>query len=108
MNRKGIYMTDEQMKQRFLELGYKEEQIDELIEYTNGWNAVLGDCDNFFGRIFGLKYDDEESLRELAENWDSLTILKAIGEDYDRNPEDYEKNEKRLDDLQRQRSHSPI
>lgn len=99
MNRKGIYMTDEQMKQRFLELGYEEEQIDELIKDTNIWSGVLGRCDNFFGRIFGLKYDDEEALRELIENWDALTIVEAINEDRARDPEDYEKIKKKLEDL---------
>ena len=99
MNRKGIYMTDEQMKQRFLELGYEEEQIDELIQHTNVWSGVLGRCDNFFGRIFGLKYDDEEELRELIENWTNLTVVNAIGEDRIRNPEDYEKMKKKFEEL---------
>lgn len=94
-----FFMTDEKMKQKFLELGYEEENIDELIEHTNVWSGVLSGCDNFFGRIFGLKYDDEKALRELAENWDDWTIVQAIGADRERDPEDYEKVEKRLEDL---------
>lgn len=93
-------MTDEQMKQRFLELGYKEEQITKLIDDVNLWSGLLGRCDNFFGRIIGLKYDDEKALRDLIENRDTLTILEVIWEDRARNPEEYEKVKKKFKELE--------
>lgn len=82
-------MTDRELKQRCLELGYDEEKIDRMIRDTNIWAILIRKSRGYFGRLFGDKYDDEVALREMIENWSSLTVIDAIGEDKIKHPEDY-------------------
>ena len=82
-------MTDEELKQRCLELGYDEEMIDDIIEETNIWSILRGKRGDYFGKLFGSKYDDEEALREVIDNWDALLLINAVHEDKEKHPEDY-------------------
>ena len=82
-------MTDEKLKQRCLELGYDEQRINDIIRKTNAWSNLQGKYGDYFGKLFGSKYDDEKALREVIDNWDSLLLLDAIREDKAKNPDDY-------------------
>lgn len=83
-------MTDRELKQRCLELGYEEEKIDQIINETYIWSIVCNQPDNYFAKIFGSKYDNEIALRKLIDNCNALMILNAVNDDRKRNPKDYE------------------
>lgn len=87
-------MTDKELKQRCLELGYDEERIDDIIKETNNWSVLRGKySDDYFGRLFESKCDDEKALREVIDNWDSLLLHYAIKEDKVKHPDDYKLEE---------------
>lgn len=83
-------MTDRELKQRCLELGYDEEKINRMIRETNVWAVLIRRRRGYFGRLFGDKYDDEVALRKLIDNWDEdVPWVAAINEDKIKHPEDY-------------------
>lgn len=87
-------MTDKELKQRCLELGYDEERVNAIIEETNNWSVLRGKySDDYFGRLFESKCDDEKTLREVIDNWDSLLLHYAIKEDKAKHPDDYKLEE---------------
>lgn len=82
-------MTNEQMKQRYLELGYEEREINSILFQAGVFGRFAKNPDNFFAKLFGSKYDDEEALRNLIENWNLVDVFEVFEADRTEHPEDY-------------------